>query len=531
MSATLVSVALLLAGLIGVIGRPTGAEAAPAPSPATSIARAAVAQSKVAGMVVGTIGQTESPATAMSRLAADGINTVSLFVWWWADEPTSDSISPYTGTESDAELTSDIQAAHAAGLKVILSPIFDCGGCQGGWRGVMEPSNVPQFFASYRAFMDHYAQLAQADDVWLLFVGSEMTSLEGQTAQWESVITSARQYYSGQVGYEQNWDVVGQPQFLSDVDVVGVSAYFPLDDSADPTEAQLLSDWTDSQDATYKGRNWVNDLVHLADSTGKPILFGEVGYMASDYAARQPFDNDDIDSNPTLQANLYQALLQTFSGYSWWMGVAWWEWSDNAADAARTPMGKAAETFLSNWYVNGWRPGATTSSSSGSSPATTPTTTAASGNGSNSSTGTASGGANGSGAASATDGEQTPLASSTSSHSSGPGAGQKGSVVGGSEVVNGAPVSLPPATTAGGHAGTSPGQGTLSSGHAEATGLPGDQVIIGSPAANRDRAVDILGLLAILALAATGAALPVVGLRPLAADRRRRPLLPVEDWD
>jgi len=514
--------ALVLALTLAMAGRPAGADST---------------GGKVAGMVVSTLGQTESPATAMSQLAADGVNTVSLFVWWWADQPTSTSLSPYGGTQSDASVTTEIDAAHAAGLKVILTPIFVCGGCQGGWRGVMEPSSIPQFFASYRAFMDHYAQLAQADGVWLLFLGSEMTSLEGQTAQWESVITSARQYYSGQVGYEQNWDVIGQPQFLNDVDVVGVSAYFPLDDSADPSVSQLLADWTDSRNSTYQGHNWVGSLIHLADSTNKPILFGEVGYMASDYAASQPFDNNYVDDNPTLQANLYQALLQTFSGYSWWMGVSWWEWSDASADAQRTPKGKAAETLLHNWYVNGWRPaGAVTGN--GQTGSTTTSTTSAPGSGLLPG-GVVSGAATASSAGGADPGASSSSSSAASSTRSDPtGTASGGTSATGSSAARG----RGSAAGANGGAGSDPSSPTLQSGlpyplplasagagapagSVQAAGGLGRVVLSDSGGPGPRATVDVVGALALLALAGIATWVPVVLIGPMAAQRRRRPAL------
>jgi hypothetical protein len=476
-------------------------------------ARADGTGGKVAGMVLSSIGQTEPSDAAMAKMKADGINTVSLFVWWWAAQSNSTTLEPYSGTQSDADLTAEIDAAHSYGLKVILSPIFNCGGCEGQWRGVMQPSDVPAFFASYKTFMDHYARLAQSDGVWLLFVGSEMTSLEGQTAQWESVISEARQYYSGLIGYEQNWDVVGQPQFLSDVDVVGVSAYFPLDDSANPSLSQLLADWNDSQDATYSGHNWVGSLIHLANSTGKPILFGEVGYMDSDYAARQPFTNNYYTSDPTLQANLYQALLQTFSGYSWWMGVAWWEWSDASTDQDRTPVGKPAETLLQNWYVSGWRPGSATSSASSSGSAVptlglSPTGAEPSSRGgatvagsvppTSDPAGTTSGGLDSHGASTSVAAPATPTSIGPGLPEAGPGTTSVGlGSPGGSSLSSARTLEAAASTAAG----------------AASPALPGRDRLAGP------------GVVAVIALALALAGIPLVGLQPLAERRRRRPRL------
>src|SRR5579884_921642 len=254
------------------------------------------------------------PVTAASaaRLRSDGMDTVSLFVAWWADSQSSDGVHPGSGTQSDDQVVASIQAARAAGLRVVLAPIFYCGDCEGYWRGTMQPSDPNAFFDSYAAFIDHYAAIAQANGVWMLFVGSEMTTLESYTSRWRQVIAGARSAYQGLIAYEVNWDVLGQAHFLDAVDVVGVSAYFPLDDRSSPSLDQLVSDWTDSQASATSGRDWVGALTHLAATTGKPIIFGEIGYMATTYAARQPFLNFVGQPDPALQADLYQALLQSF---------------------------------------------------------------------------------------------------------------------------------------------------------------------------------------------------------------------------
>src|SRR6185312_12435715 len=118
-------------------------------------------------------------------------------------------------------------------------------------------------------------------------VGSELTSLEAQTSRWRSLIAGVRRHYHGTVAYEENWDVLGQAQFLSSLDEIGVSAYFPLDDQAAPNLTRLLSDWNTSQSSAAPGRHWVSELSALAARTGRPIVFGEAGYMSGDYSARQ----------------------------------------------------------------------------------------------------------------------------------------------------------------------------------------------------------------------------------------------------
>ncbi|MHB1912918.1 MAG: glycoside hydrolase family 113, partial [Acidimicrobiales bacterium] len=188
---------------------------------------------------------------------------------------------------------------------------------------------------------------------------SEMSSLEADTSQWRSVISAVRSRFHGTLAYEENWDVLGQAHFLSEVDLIGVSAYFPLDDAASPDLSRLLTDWTSSRASSTPGLNWETELAGLAQRTGRPIVFGEAGYMSGDFAARQPFLDFHGQADWQLQSDLYQALLQTFSGRSWWRGVVWWEWfppSGSVTDDSRTPEGKTAESLLKDWYRRGWRP-------------------------------------------------------------------------------------------------------------------------------------------------------------------------------
>jgi len=298
-------------------------------------------------------------ASDLAHLKADGINTVSLFVWWLAPSRTGDTLTPYSGTTGDDALTTEIGAARRLGLAVTLTPLFYCADCEGGWRGTMAPADMDGFFRSYGAFIDHYARLAAAQGVGTLYVGSEMTSLETEATHWRSLIAAVRADFHGTIAYEENWDVAGRAPFLSDVDLIGISAYFPLDDAPAPTLSHLLADWSSSQASAAYGSDWVSKLDHLAASTGKPIVFGEAGYMSGDYAAKQPFLNFEGQPDWQLQSDLYQALLETFSSRSWWAGAVWWEWGKAdglIADSGRSPGGKTAEILLKRWYAEGARP-------------------------------------------------------------------------------------------------------------------------------------------------------------------------------
>ena len=325
---------------------------------------------KVAGAAIQNLEPTGSAdaAGSIGHLPADGMNLVSLYVWWQTDQGAT-SVWPSTQTEDDEELTAQITAARADGLRVSLTPLFYCNGCEGGSRSVFRtdtshPERLAAFFQSYTAFIDHYAALAQANGVSIFFVGSELSYLEAATGYWRGVISSVRGIFHGQLAYEENWDVLGNAHYLDAVDLIGVSAYFPLDPRPSPTLGQLLSDWRSSSVPGWQGRNWVAQLQRLVATYHRPILFGEAGYMSGNDAAAHPYLNDYEGTNWGLQADLYQALLETFQGYGWWAGVIWWDYSqvNDGAGNGRTFAGKLAEVMLQMWYADDDRP-ATPSSS------------------------------------------------------------------------------------------------------------------------------------------------------------------------
>lgn len=67
-------------------------------------------------------------------------------------------------------------------------------------------------------------------------------------------------------------------------------------------------------------------------------------------------------------ADFYQALPQTGPGYSWWTGMAWWEWSCDPSGAQRIAVGKPAQALLRIRYVSTAAP--TTAPNDGRAPLT-----------------------------------------------------------------------------------------------------------------------------------------------------------------
>lgn len=316
---------------------------------------------KIAAMGISPPGVPQQAiAGELGRIRAAGINTGTIDVWWDVDPATRSRLSRGSITITDADLELAIRRAKQSGMNVVLEPKVWCPECDNHWRGYLDPEDRDQFFTEYTAFIAHYAAIAQRAGVDILFIGSEMSLVQNETEKWREVARRARAVYSGTLTYGVNWNVLSRVHFWDVVDLVSVSAYFPLSGEEQPTLAELKAGWKSSQDSNWKGRRWFDEIAELQRETRKKIFFGEVGYLSSTYVGRTPYDETKVyDTSQELQALAYQALLETFEGQSWWAGVVWWEWGMNSGDSrdrGYSPRNKLAEQFLTSWYAEAWRP-------------------------------------------------------------------------------------------------------------------------------------------------------------------------------
>jgi hypothetical protein len=307
-----------------------------------------------------TVGQRDAD---FRRLSADGANTVSFNVWWRVPSYWSDTIAPAFSlnpadpglglTDTDADLLTASQEARQAGLNVTLTPKFVVGpppSASGStWRGDYRPPHPAAFFAGYQAMVEHYADVARQAGMSTFFVGSQMSGSIDFADSWRQIVSSARQHFGGPVGYEVDWRQTTQFSWGDAVDVIMLSAYFPLSKAARPTLRQLEEGWHSYR---YPGQTQdaFSSVAALAQQWGKPITFGEVGYLATAYPAKEPWQNAPNRTDPQLQYLAYRALLETFVGQSWWGGVMWWAWNDGRA---RSPESRPAERLIDAQCVGG----------------------------------------------------------------------------------------------------------------------------------------------------------------------------------
>ena len=183
----------------------------------------------------------------LSQEAIDGANYVELSSFAQINLTTgviSDYIvtnsngSTYDETEKFSTIGPAIAAAEAQGLNVMLKPQIGAvdPNVPGGFGNLTDPNEVivnpAAFFASYKAYILQWAELAQQYHVPILSIGNEMLAATKPqyTSYWDDIITAVRQVYSGELTYsallplQTNYTAgneVQQIQFWNKLDFAG----------------------------------------------------------------------------------------------------------------------------------------------------------------------------------------------------------------------------------------------------------------------------------------------------------------------
>jgi hypothetical protein len=291
-------------------------------------------------------------AVARQELAGTGANWAGLLVTWYMPRADSTGIAAdLLRTPTDDAVRQALRDLRGRRLKVMLKPHVDVQ--DGTWRGTIAPSSAAAWFASYRAFLAHYAVLAEEEGVELLAVGTELATMTraSYAADWEAAIAETRARYRGLLTYAANANVPGDEftsvPFWGRLDLLGLDVYTPLTGKTNPTRGELEQGWTRNRD----GNNMVAAYRNWQGAWGKPVVFTEIGYRSGDGANRAPWDfGVPLPPDPAEQADCYAAAFAVWTRESAWMqGVFWWSWSvplPAPGDTGFDPRGKPAEAVL-----------------------------------------------------------------------------------------------------------------------------------------------------------------------------------------
>jgi len=248
----------------------------------------------------------------------------------------------YGGTPSDSSIVNLLTELKARGYKIMLYPMFFMDTANKPWRGRVTGSatDVASFFTKsggYNEFIDHYINLA-VGKIDAFVIGSELIGLTkvndgsnnfpavdalvsvaatAKTALGSAVKVTYAADWSEYHHEENGWYNLDKLWASTNIDMVGIDAYFPLtDEPQNGYDIQKVVDGWDSGegydwyysdvnrtvktnlDAKYAWKNidwWWNN-THVNPDTNnspwvaqsKPIWFTEYGFPSVDGATNQP---------------------------------------------------------------------------------------------------------------------------------------------------------------------------------------------------------------------------------------------------
>jgi hypothetical protein len=206
------------------------------------------------------------------------------------------------------------------------------------------------FEASYEKFILLFAEMAEETQSDIFCVGTELkTFIDERPEFWGQLIQKIKEVYHGKLTYAANWDEYAKTPFWSELDYIGVNAYFPLCERQNPTRETLTEGW----------KPWKDKMKALAQEQDRPILFTEFGYRSMDFTGKKPWlvDRNQENVNLEAQARATQVLFDEFWNEDWFAGGFVWKWFmehekvGGADDNRFTPQNKPAESVIREQYA------------------------------------------------------------------------------------------------------------------------------------------------------------------------------------
>ena len=288
---------------------------------------------------------------SLKMLAQTGAEWVAIVTTYYQDKYNSKEIFPTHRTPSDKSLIHVINQAHQLGIKVMLKPHVDLldksDGLYRGDIGFQNKADWQEWFSQYLNFILHYAKIAQESGVELFCIGTELKFASTKTVFWQDeIIPQIRKIYKGELIYAANWDEYKNISFWSELDYVGIDAFFSLTQKQNPEYEEIEASW----------RKWADEIESWQKNVGKPIVFTEIGYRSCESAAAKPWDYAvTLPVDLELQSDCYKAALKILVNRLWCSGFYWWYWSSSPFAGGLnngdfTPQNKPAEIILSYFY-------------------------------------------------------------------------------------------------------------------------------------------------------------------------------------
>lgn len=286
-------------------------------------------------------GSYTSKAT-LEMMKKSGCQYVNILVTVYQDSLTSTVIYQRGNkTPPDDGIIKMIKHAHSLGMIVFLKVHVDVDGDYRQNIKMKNPEDWQAWFKSYETIISHYLDLAEANGVEGFVIGTELSGTEKQAKRWRAIIALARSKFSGWLTYCANHDSYANVTWWDALDFIGISAYFKLTNSYDPSVPRLVKAW----------QPWIRKLRVFSAKQKKDIVFMEIGYQSYDGTNTWPYHAPTKKVDLQEQADCLQAAFEALDKEPWFKGMYWWMWYwDPYQDVNGFDMyNKPAEKVMRHW--------------------------------------------------------------------------------------------------------------------------------------------------------------------------------------
>ncbi|WP_049867282.1 MULTISPECIES: glycoside hydrolase family 113 [Paenibacillus] len=287
-----------------------------------------------------------------------GLNTVNVpVVVEVSDVRSSDMTLDEASLNKAIELIPRLQSR---GMRIIVEPypwINRGSEVETDWN----PDHLDAFFEQWRSrvLVPLARRVAEPYHADAMIAGSNLVHLERFGGEWSSMLQQLRGEYSGLLTYKTNWwytaawdkastaayEAKRDNPLWADTDFITVAAYFELSERRVNTAGQLLSALS-STEVNGRGQDVVSEVMALSGKWGKPVYFGELGFPAREYAAKEPWNPSPSDvEDGGEQARLFQAYREAFSGKPGFMGFSVFAIGEKSKDKHYYPSDDSAKVI------------------------------------------------------------------------------------------------------------------------------------------------------------------------------------------
>lgn len=293
--------------------------------------------------------------SSLDSLLSLGINAVSIVPYTFMPGPSARADLPVVrqaGTENDEAVVFLHTQSRSRGLYSLLKPQVWIRGSWPGEVGFDSPEDWDHFFDRYYRWMRHYALLGGIYRFDALCIGTELTrSTLEYPDRWRDMIRRLRPLFGGPVTYAANWGrEFEQLTFWEELDIIGLNGYYPLGETDEITDEELLTG----------ARRLMDRAEEVAVRSGRPLWLTEIGYRSVRAPWRNPHaEPGERPEDQEAQARVYQALLQAMEEEGDWLrGVFWWKWPSDLGyggddNKEYHPAGKQAAGVLRRYWNGG----------------------------------------------------------------------------------------------------------------------------------------------------------------------------------